>query len=213
MNQVPQAIAFVIIVMAATAASAEPLISTFVLSEQNVETFDATTFTAGPNIDIYELVLDNSPNINDVISLELDLCLSPGTLLNLSGSEITFRDQVRYPIFGVSRIAESFFVIPSGTSLLATNVIDTDFRLRASWTVAGGTPLIPAGGEAVVAVLSVPTGTPIELLRNPWGRAVISGRFESIGPIGPVFNHCVPEPGSLLLIAIGIVSVSAQLRI
>ena len=202
----------------ASTASAAALQANIILAETSVVTFDPITFSAGPTIDVYHVVVGN-PNSLDVTSLELSF---PGTFQNFNSSPLSFSDSSDLPMLGPNKVAESFFVIPAGFSasdVLAVNTIDDETGLSSSYTLPGSTSFIDTGGSAVVAVLSVLEGTTLSA-DGFNGRASVNGQFENIGGNGCFYLTCpcdfhpnspdCPEPSTALLIVLGIVGIAVR---
>ena len=169
------------------------------LVQENVATFDPGQFVPGPNIDIYHLTIENF-GASNVTSLELVL---PGNWLNLSVPPFSFKDSPDIPMLGPNTVAETFFVLPPGTTPLAVDVVDTSSQLSAAYTVAGSTPLVPAMGSSVVAVLSVLTGEEVDL-SGFLGQAAVEGQ----GDLEPIV--CIPEPSGATLLIVATVGLARR---
>ncbi|MEO0531211.1 MAG: PEP-CTERM sorting domain-containing protein [Planctomycetota bacterium] len=197
----------------ASVVSAQTVIPTFVPSQTNVPSFDPLIFGPGPNIDIWNLVLTNE-SAEPVTSLELEICQAPGTVLNLGSPGVDFRDTTDPVMLGPNLVADSFFVVPEGTTALVGDFVETDLRFGAAWTVAGDVPLVEGnGGQAIVAVLAVPTGTFDPLaVRNPLGRASIAGQFATVGFLTDPFDNCIPEPTTAVLLGLGLACLGGSRR-
>lgn len=204
MNRLPLFLLAVVGVLIPNTCDAVSLAGSAILRSSNIETFDPSTFGPGPNIDVYELIVSNH-NDGDVTSIELDLCFAAGTLQNFGNR--TFSSDSVLPLLGPNTVADSYLVV---SNELAVDVVDTDSRLRAAYTTSDGGVLVPANSEALVAVLSIPAGASINLLRNPWGRAAIDGQFENIGYLIDAFDHCVPEPSTALLLLLALSGVACR---
>ena len=194
-------LALFVLSIATTTASAAVLPATIVLAQSNIETFDPRTFTAGPNVDNYHVLVSN-PNDGNVTSLELNF---PGTFQNFNYSPLSFRDDTRWPTLGPNEVAESFFLLPPGSNgtQLAVGTIDDETGLFSSYTLPGDTPLIQASSPGtVVAVLAVLTGTVPDATRFS-GRAAIDGAFHDI-------RFPVPEPTTAFLALLGVASLALR---
>lgn len=177
----------VVLLLATSSGRAEPLIGTYELRGANIETFDPATFTAGPNVDQYEVLLTN-PNEGDVTSIELRLL---GDWQNFVQGGLAFNTEAHLLTLGPNTVAESFFIVDNP---LAVDVVDGGGVLQASYTIAGGGVIVPGNSDGTLAALvSVPTGTTI-FPGLSLGRAAINGAFVDI-----VFPGPVPEPSALLM--------------
>lgn len=140
--------------------------------------------------DTYYVTATN-PNPGSVTSIEATLTGSFLTTRN-----VTFGDP-RYVevIFGFAA-PDTYFAIPlevDPADVLAVNTVDDAGTLSSSFTVAGGTVLIPGNSEALFAVIEVIADTPV-VLPSIVGRAAINGEFATI--------RSVPEPTGLGLVAL-----------
>lgn len=181
----------------ATAALAAPLAGSVALVQSGVDTFDPGTFLPGTIVDVYEVTVEN-PNAGDATSLEFAF---PGDWVNNQSGGLTFQDSNALPVLGPYTVADTFFVLPTGTSDLAVDIVDDNTMLQASYTVEGEVALVPAGGSVVVAVLSVPTGGEVDAASFV-GAAAIGGELEEV-----LF---IPEPSTALLAGLALVGFLAR---
>lgn len=172
------------------------------LVEVGVETLNLDDFgSPGPVVDVYEVELFNETD-QPVTSLMLDL---RQPIINPSLFNATFRDDASLPLIFGQPIADSFFVVPasSASDILAVDVVDIDGQLAASFTLPGNAEFVPAFGSAVIATLSVPTGTSLE----SWRFACPIGTASAGGIFVPVAGLC-PEPATASIVLLcGIVSL------
>ena len=179
---------------------AAPIIGTLDLVETNVETFDPSTFTAGPTIDVYHVVLNN-PNASGVTGFELSF---PGLFENRSaGSPLQYKRGADLPTLGPNIVAESFFVVPDVWPLdiiFVTEFLPPFDGLRGSMV---GSSDLPAGWHTI-AVLSVLAGSSAPDITNFVGQAWVNGGLQDI-----VF---VPEPSTVLLTLLGVAGFAVRRR-
>lgn len=189
--------------LAPAAAQAEDLLAQFVPSANvGVDTFDPITFGPGPVTDFWNLVVSN-PNTGNATSIELDLAI-PG-LLDLG--QVEFKDSPEPAMLGPNLVADSFFTIPTGSTVLVGEARFADGVLGASYTVSGDTSFVDAdGGEAILAVAAVPTGTfaPFDVFPagTVIGRASIDGVFQNI--------TIIPEPATVVLAGLALVGFASR---
>lgn len=169
----------------------------------DVESFDPAIFGPGPRGDVYHVRLTNKGSI-DVTSLELSL---NGPFVNFASGNPLFRSDSDLPMLGPNTVLDTFFVAENP---LFVDAIDEGGVLQASFTQAGGSPLVPAGGDAVVAVLSMPVGATLDF--GTWtGRAAIGGQFEEFFFLdGP--HECVPEPSAACLLFASLAGAATRRR-
>lgn len=187
---------------AASATTAHADLSQVVLTTELVHKDGSTTPLLYEGLyDVY-VVLAKNPNEAPVTSLELEFV---GDFLNLAG--LTFKPGPDFPIPFGFEAPDTFFALPLDVDLakvLAVDVEDTDTRLAASYTIAGGAELIPAGGVLEpIATLSVPADTVLDVSRFG-GRAVIGGEFVPVGVI--------PEPAGATLVFLSIAGWATKRR-
>jgi hypothetical protein len=175
------------------------------LVQSNVATFDPFIFAAGPNVDVYEYILEN-PNQSDVTSLSLTFV---GDFVNKNFQPLTFKNDgsTGLPMLGPNLVAETFFNLPTGAAPLAVDIVDTNAQLSASYTVAGDVALIPAGGSTVVATLSLPAGADFFSIGHPTclGQAAVGG--ELVDVLLHLEGECpnVPEPSTIWIASLALV--------
>ena len=157
--------------------------------------------------DVYHITATNR-NAVDVTSLELDLSAADfgGAFVQAtSAGEIVKAGAELGDVLGFEN-PDTFFVVPDvGADILiapGTGVATAD-RLAGAYTLAGDTALIPSGGSAVIATITVPGGVPlITSLPAPLGLAAVAGQFVHVG--------CVPEPSSAALTLIAIAGLATR---
>ncbi len=199
---------FALLIVAATAsfASASTVLGTIVQVETNIATFDPNTFGPGPNVDVFQLVVSN-PHAGGATSVELAIT---GSFVNLNaGAALTFKAGTDLPTLGPNTVGESFFVVPDGFTagdILGVNTSDDGSTLASSYTLPGTTPFVPGDGQAVLAVLSVETGstTALALAQGTVGVVAIDGELHTLS--------FIPEPSTAILAMLGLVGVAARRR-
>ena len=188
---------------ASAATPARAVLATALMQvETNVPTFDPVAFGPGPNIDVYHFVLKNFFD-SPVTSVQANL---PGEWVNRNVPELTFKNGVGLPALGPNLVAETFFVVPDGRTpaqILPVNVVDNSTALAAFYTLQGGGVFVPARGNAVVAVLSTPTGVSPDPSFFSIA-AVVDGQLERPLPW--------PEPSTGLLAACGAALAATRRR-
>lgn len=184
--------ALVAVLAVSSVASAVALDGRYELRTADIPTFDPVEFAPGPNVDVYDVIVSNS-NDGDATSLELALI---GDFQNFGTR--TFNPDGELQMLGPNTVADSFFVVANE---LAVEPVDQDGVLSASYTISGGGVLVPAGGEALVAVVTVPTGVSIEAALSG-GRAAIGGAFEAV--------QFIPEPSTAILAGLALVGFAAR---
>ena len=161
--------------------------------------------------DVYQITAEN-PNAADATSLELSLnaaAFGGAFIQAASGSEIVKGGAELGDLLGFEN-PDTFFVVPVGPDILLApgTGVDTANRLAGSYTVAGDTALIPSGGSAVIATITVPGATPTLGVTPGWaltGRASAGGEFVSV-------TFYPPEPSSATLGLIAAVGIATGLH-
>lgn len=182
-------------------ADAASLTTELIKAKSNVVTFDPNTFSPGPNVDVYHFVVGNHNNAFPATSLSFDL---RGSFVNMNTSPVSFKSNNPLPNLGPNTVAETYFVVPDPSKILAVGTIDNNNQLASSYTTQGGAALIPARGEAVVAVLSVAAGSPTPMIPFLAGYAAVNGVLEKIGGF--------PEPTTGVLAGLGLLAAAARRR-
>jgi hypothetical protein len=200
-------IALLSILSCGGAACAAPITATLVVAAANVATFDPNLFAPGPAVDVYNLVAAN-PNPYPVSSIGLSL---NGDFINLGLPSMAFKAGAELPTLGPNKVAETFFVVPDPSKVLAVGTIDSNGSLASNYTTQGGATLIPAQGSSVVAVLSLAAGSPFPSMAGWTGNAAINGVLEP----GWIFLTSLPpfpEPTSGVLAGLALVGAAARRR-
>lgn len=193
--------------IAASNASAD-VIASLVLAASGVDDGVA------PVADVWGLSLENTTDL-DVTSIGLDITPDElgaaeffvdgftGTFLNPSALEA---ENGTLPAFRGAPITHTFAVLPEGLSALETGSDFSGTGIVANYTTAGGI-LIPADSSAIVAHISVPTGTtPADLAELDAG-ALGSVVFAD-NSTAPIIT--VPEPTTAILAALGLAGFVAR---
>lgn len=184
----------------ADAAQLSPML---LKAESNVVTFDPFVFGPGPTVDVYHFVVGNYANDFPATSLSIDL---RGSFINMNTSPISFKSNNSLPTLGgPNTVADTYFVVPDASKVLAVRTIDSSTQLASSYTTQGGATLIPARGEAVVAVLSVLAGSAPPRFPYLPGYAVVNGALERIAAL--------PEPTTCVLAGLALVGAVARRRV
>jgi hypothetical protein len=183
-----------------TVACAAPLFPTLVKASTNVATFDPVTFGPGPNVDVYNLVVTN-PNPYPATSIGLSL---DGDFINLNSTTLTFKANAELPTLGPNKVAETFFVVPDPSKILAVGTIDTDDALASNFTSVGGLTFVPAQGSSIVAVMSIAAGSPSPDGWRWTGNAAVNGVLVPIAAF--------PEPTAGVLAGLALVGAAARRR-
>lgn len=136
--------------MLLTAHSQAALIGSFVLDQAGLAASDGG---GAITVDTYKFDVA-STEAADATSVELDFSL---TTWAIPGINAGFRTAPALPQFLGQNLADSFFVT-DGTQLVG-NSEDTASRLYGAYTYPGTKAVIPAGGTATLAYLTVPAGT------------------------------------------------------
>lgn len=185
----PLAAALTLLVASPAAAQFEPIqLCVDVLRDQRTN-----ALVLGEEFDIWTVSASN-PNAQDVTSLSLEF--TGQDFLGTGG--VLFKNGAENPIVFGFEAPDAFFVVPDGFDpplILAVDSEDSSTRLAASYTIAGGGALIPAGGALTpIATISVPSGTPFSLADNfASGNSAIGGQFVDFFAL-PDHEGCIPEP-------------------
>ena len=168
-----------------------------------------TRWSSDGEYDVYQITAEN-PNAADATSLELSLNASDfgGAFIQAASASETVKGGAELgDVLGFEN-PDSFFVVPAGPDILLApgTGVDTANQLAGSFTVAGDTALIPAGGSAVIATIAVPGDTPT-LAAVPnlvLGRGAVAGEFVNV--------VMIPEPAAALLAGLAVVGFVARRR-
>lgn len=151
-------------------------------------------------VDIFNVSITNDSSL-PITGLSIDL---RQPTVNPSLGNVAFRDDASLLTLLGRQIADSFLVVPEGRlgDILSQNVIDNDGRLAADFVLSGDGALVPAGESAVIATLTVPTGTP---LNND--QFVCGIGLASIGGVAVPITGLCPEPSSAMIVTIGMIAL------
>ena len=181
--------------------AASGLVAQLALVDSGLSTTAPDFVSPGPTIDVYEVVVTNN-EAADVTSLAFTL---PGPWINNAPSVVSFHDSPGPYTQGPFTFAETFFVLPPGVNQLALGTIDSNTLLESSYSGVGSVALVPAGSSATVAVLSVATGTAVDLSGyTGWG--VVSGLDV------PITLLVIPEPSAAFLSIVALFGVGLRRR-
>jgi hypothetical protein len=192
--------------------AAEGIFGSVYLAASDVATFDTSTFSPGPAVDVYHVSLCNC--LSTAIG-SLEARFVGDFVNNESVLGLTFKETPDLPMLGPNIIADTYFVTNEDlSSLLALQPVDDGSTLYAAYTFAGAAEVVPVNEERVIAVLTVLAGSPaltsanVDLLRT-----AVGGVF---GP-DPVFGAgpftCIPEPTTCVLAGLALVGPAARRRV
>jgi hypothetical protein len=196
--------ALVAVLAVSTAANAATLTGSVVKAQTNVVTFDPNTFGPGPNVDVYHVVVENP---NAILADSIGLSLT-GEFQNFASAPLTFKANTSLPTLGPNTVAETFFVVPNPATILGVNTVDSSTALASNFTSQGGGNFIAAGGSSILAVLSVPTGSPALTGAGWTGNAAVGGVLETIS-----FAPVIPEPTTCVLAGLALAGAAARRRV
>lgn len=181
-------------------SNAAPLVGRIVLDKSNLPTFDPSTFGPGPNIDVHHVVLTNE-NDEPVTSLSLRLV---GDFLDRPQAG-KYRRSAILTLTGVNEIADSFFVTPASFLPPVMEPPGPPGVLSGGFSISAEDQgdYLPGGGSTIVAVLSVPTGTPISTV-GWFGSATVQGLDAMV-----LF---VPEPTTVWMTTALLIGLFGSLR-
>ncbi|MEO0531212.1 MAG: hypothetical protein AAF266_11660 [Planctomycetota bacterium] len=184
------------------AAEAAPLIGNLELVEEDLVTFDPIVSPA-PIIDVWHVSLTN-PNLFAVDDVTMRL---EGPLIDFLRPDFLYAETTDLPTLGPNPVAESFFVLPAGDPPVEPDVRDdwagSNFiALPRGEVMRRRTPFMEPGETITIAVLSIPTGSTLDL-------SGFSGEaFFDNGTSAPI--RFVPEPSTACLTVLLVAGLSDQ---
>ncbi len=184
------------------------------LAQTNVANIDPTTLAPAEPVDVYHVSLCNC---NPLPVRALQIGFEGDFVNNDTDSGVTFKETADLIDIGPYAVADSFFVVNDDVSLVlavSSYTIDDGNALRSAYTLAGAPTLIPAMAERVVAVLSVPAGSPAldaSIVRQP--AADVGGQFSNFVFLPDNSTPCIPEPTTAALAGLALVGFAARRRV
>lgn len=185
----------------------------FRLAATNVANIDPTTLAPAAPVDVYHVSLCNC---NPLPLKSLQIGFEGDFINNNTASGVTFKETADLPVIGPYTVADSFFVVNDDVSLVLAvpgYTIDDGSVLRAAYTLIGAANLIPSMQERVIAVLSVPAGSPAldaSIVRQP--AADVGGQFSNFVFLPDNSTPCIPEPTSCILAIAGFGVIGSSIR-
>lgn len=195
-----------------SAAPRSGLYGFITLAASDVATVDPTTFLDAPLVDVYHVSICNCYS-QPVAALEVRI---RGEIVNNNTDfGLTFKETADLPTYGPFTVADTFFVVHENVSqVISLDWIDDGAELTATFVLAGEPRLIPSMAERVVAVLSVPAGSPtldssiVDVAIGFMERQLKIVSF----PFAEFRSPCIPEPATGVLAGLALVSVASRRR-